>query len=193
MGIYMLLFITFVMASIGRFVVNANIDVSTNQPTRSSALYDSTTTSSKANDGNLGRSHPNQFHSACDAATFKANVWWGVELKTTVTNSLVTIYARDCCTTNYNKELEVWIGNQWPSDLSNWVQNDAKKCATISSIEKETTNTATCTETGKYIFIRPSQSAGGTCIDFPEVVVEKVVDMCKTIKKSQADGYIYSC
>ena len=179
-------------------VVNGNVDLSTNQPTRSSALYDSTTPSSKANDGDTGRTHPNQFHSACNAATYKTNVWWGVELKKTVTNPRVTFFARDCCQTNYNSALEVWIGNQWPSDLSNWVQNDAKKCADITSIEKSSTKQVTCEETGKYLFIRPSQSAGGTCMDFPEVRVEELAEaistICTSMKKIQeADGYVYSC
>ena len=93
-------------------VVNGNVDLSTNQPTRSSALYDSTTPS--------------------------------------------------------------------------------------TSIEKSSTKQVTCEETGKYLFIRPSQSAGGTCMDFPEVRVEELAEaistICTSMKKIQeADGYVYSC
>ena len=56
----------------------------------------------------------------------------------------------------------------------------------------------TCEETGKYLFIRPSQSAGGTCMDFPEVRVEELAEaistICTSMKKIQeADGYVYSC
>ena len=82
--------------------------------------------------------------------------------------------------------------------IANHSQNDAKKCADITSIEKSSTKQVTCEETGKYLFIRPSQSAGGTCMDFPEVRVEELAEaistICTSMKKIQeADGYVYSC
>ena len=106
-------------------VVNGNVDLSfdlsTNQPTRSSALHESTTPSSKANDGDTGRTHPNQFHSACNAATYKSVAWWGVELKKTVTDPRVTFFAPHFfVTTSFTNHVIHPPNQKWDKPCRQW-------------------------------------------------------------------------
>ena len=114
-------------------------DLSTGQPAAASS---SSSTAWKAVDGDTGRTHPNEFHSSGGT-----NEWLRVQLKSTTTNPEITIYARDCCTSDYGKELFFMIGAT--DDKSK-----ATDCASKSGIEASSTHTVTCTGTGQYVWIR---------------------------------------
>ena len=114
-------------------------DLSTGQPAEASS---SSSTAWKAVDGDTGRTHPNEFHSSGGT-----NEWLRVQLKSTTTNPEITIYARDCCTSDYGKELFFMIGAT--DDKSK-----ATDCGSKSGIEASSTHTVTCAGTGQYVWIR---------------------------------------
>eukprot|EP00942_MAST-04A_sp_MAST-4A-sp1_P007483 g7483.t1 len=148
-------------------------DISSNRPVRSSGQYGAAP-ASNANDGDFGRTYPNLFHGeAVAAVSFVDSAWWGVNLASYVHNPFITVYARDCCIGNFGGQLEVWIGNDWPSNGVNWNNwNAAKKCGTLSNITDSSTNSVNCVGSGAYVFIRPSLCSGDTCsLVFAEVVV----------------------
>ena len=152
-------------------------DVSTARPTRSSG-YSNNYGPERAVDGNLNQdwsTDPYMFSSDQDAE--RENIWWGVSLAHEVTNPRVTIVAQNSETSKFGKQLELWIGNDWPADSQNWDPGiAAKKCGWNTNVDDGSTTSTDCLGTGSYVFIRISKHAscsesGGCILRFSEIVV----------------------
>ena len=138
---------------------NALPDLSTAQPVRaSSSCYG--TSPGLANDGDLSRAHPLEHHS-CGPSESE---WWAVQLSGTTSNPTITLYARDCCTSDYGNTLQIYLTDSFAPPMSS-----AAPCLTLSGIADGTTPTGTCTGTGSHVFV-----VGNSYIELPEVVVSGV-------------------
>ena len=131
------------------------VDLSTNQPAVSSSLCYDTEGPHKANDGDMSRSHPNQFHS-CGPTAFE---WWGVQLAAATTDPQITFYARDCCTVDFDNTLTFYLGY---GDTPEY----ASPCAQSTEVTDGSTIEVTCTGAGSYVFV----TATGY-LEIPEVTV----------------------
>ena len=131
------------------------VDLSTNQPAVSSSLCYGTEGPHLANDGNTGRSHPNQFHS-CGP---EENVWWGVQLSAATTDPQITFYARDCCTEDYSNTLHFYIGYGISWD-------ECQPCAGSTEVTDGSTIELTCMGVGDYVFV-----VADGYLELPEITV----------------------
>jgi hypothetical protein len=132
-------------------------DLSTHQPCQASSETHGTTCAQALN-GDTRRDHPFQLHTQhCDQ-------WVRVLLKASTTNPKVTFYARNCCSVNTGPTMKMFIGAT--DDLSK-----ATFCGKITGIADSTTNVASCTGTGKYVWLRTD---GSKTLQVPEFKVEGV-------------------
>ena len=138
-------------------VATASTDLSTNQPCASSSATHGTTCAQALN-GDTNRNHPYQLH------TQYGDQWVRVLLKASTTNPKVTFYARNCCSSNTGPTMRMFIGAT--DDLSK-----ATFCGKITGIADSTTNVASCTGTGKYVWLRTD---GSKTLQVPEFKVEGV-------------------
>ena len=131
--------------------------------------------------GNLGRSHPNQFHSTgVPNADFVATVWWGVKLKSPSKTMSIKFYARRCCTlTGYGGELSIWMANNWPSDETDWKDWSQKSSAVLCKkflVTDSATVDITCvgSTSYSYVFVRPTKiGTGENFLHIPEIIIKK--------------------
>ena len=143
--------------------------------------------------GDLGRSHPNQFHSTgVPNADFVATVWWGVKLKSPSKTMSIKFYARRCCTlTGYGGELSIWMANNWPSDETDWKDWSQKSSAVLCKIFLVTDSATvdiTCvgSTSYSYVFVRPTKISTQTSysVAFPEIIIHSgSTKKSKAIKK----------
>jgi hypothetical protein len=135
-------------------------DLSTGQPCQASSETHGTTCALALN-GDTRRDHPFQLHTA------KGDQWVRVLLKASTTNPKVTFYARNCCSSNTGPTMRMFIGAT--DNLS-----AATDCGKITGIADSTTNVATCTGTGKFVWLRTD---GAKTLQVPEFKVEGVPAM----------------
>ena len=131
--------------------------------------------------GDLGRSHPNQFHSnSAKDADFVATVWWGVKLKSPSKTMSIKFYARSCCTlTCYGGELSIWMANDWPSDETDWKDWSQKSSAVLCKkflVTDSATVDITCvgSTSYSYVFVRPTKIGTSKFYNFltiPEIII----------------------
>ena len=121
------------------------INLALGQPTASSALWSAETASSNANDGDRDHSYPNLFHS--DGPDNFA--WWAVKLDSVVTDPIVRVWARDCCTVDFGNMLHIKIATGEATD--GWMAGDA--CATLTGVTDSSTTDVECVGTGNVIII----------------------------------------
>jgi hypothetical protein len=140
------------------FVAQAStvMDLSTNQPCKASSATHGTTCAQALN-GDTRRDHPFQLH------TESGDQWVRVLLKASTTNPTVTFYARDCCTSqNTGSTIRMFIGAT--DNLS-----EATGCGKITGIADSSTNVATCTGTGQYVWLRTEDDS--KTLQVPEFTV----------------------
>ena len=139
----------------------AGRDLSTGRPASSSSIWSAETPPSKANDGNLGRSHPNEFHSSSSAA--EGEPWWSVQLSERTTSPTITFYARDCCTDNMQHRVQFFLTDSWdPASLDSMTP-----CLVFTDVQDGSTTSGICEGSGEYLVAATQTET----IQIPEIVV----------------------
>jgi hypothetical protein len=126
-------------------------DLSTRRPTKSICAR-ADAHHSKANDGNLARNHPNEFHSCNLKVNKKRKKWWAVELKTSTKNPSVQIHARNCCNRGNmaGGQVDIYITDSWDPPFRG--ANAAKPCLSLRVLDNGTPS-GICKGTGGFIFV----------------------------------------
>ena len=75
-------------------------------------------------------------------------VWFGVQLAASVTDPVVKVYARDCCTEDFGHTIFVDIG-----DGSDFGSVRRQTCVTLNGVQNSDVVTAECAGAGQYIFL----------------------------------------
>ena len=139
----------------------AGRDLSTGRPASSSSTIGADTPPGKANDGNLGRSHPNEFHSSTEPG-HEVEPWWSVQLAERATSPTVTFYARDSSTGDMQHRVQFFLTDSWnPASLDSMTP-----CLVFTDVQDGSTSSGICEGSGEYLV-----AASQGFLEIPEIVV----------------------
>ena len=124
---------------------SAGINLALGRPCRASSLWSAETQCSNAIDGDRDHSYPNLFHT--DGP--RNGEWFSVQLADSVSDPVVKVYARDCCTADFGHTLFVDIASGADFDSV----TGRSTCVTLNGVQDSGTYTAECPGSGNIIYI----------------------------------------